>query len=84
MCHEMSEIFYKEELIWSLCEIVYLENLIGILPHPQEGIYIRFPYAVDRTGIDLSPSNPGIHPDYWKALIYGLVFQLRLESASYS
>ena len=77
---EMSEIFYKAELVWNLCEIMYLENQLGILPHLLEWIRIHFPSAVDETGIVLSSPNPAQHDNYWKAL-YGLVFQLRLDSA---
>jgi nuclear pore complex protein Nup85 len=43
---EMSEIFYKAELVWNLCEILYLENPLGILPHLLEWIRIHFPNAV--------------------------------------
>ena len=78
---EMSEIFYKAELVWNLCEIMYLENPLGILPHLLEWIRIHFPNAVEETGTVLASPNPGLHENYWKAL-YGLVFQLRLESAT--
>jgi nuclear pore complex protein Nup85 len=78
---EMSEIFYKAELVWNLCEILYLENPLGILPHLLEWIRIHFPNAVEETGTVLASPNPGLHESYWKAL-YGLVFQLRLESAT--
>ena len=80
MLQEMSEIFYKAELIWSLCEVMYLENSHGIVPHLLEWIRIHFPLAVDDAGEVMGSNNPGYHPNYWKAL-YGLVFQLRLESA---
>ncbi len=77
---EMSEIFYKAELVWNLCEIMYLENPLGILPHLLEWIRIHFPFAVDETGTVLLSPNPAQHNNYWEAL-YGLVFQLRLDSA---
>lgn len=81
MLQEISEIFYKAELVWSLCEIMYLENPIGVLPHLQEWIRIHFPYAVDVTSEVLASPDPGLHPNYWKAL-YGLIFQLRIDSAT--
>lgn len=77
---EMSEIFYKAELVWNLCEIMYLENPLGILPHLLEWIRIHFPSALEETGTVLASPNPGLHENYWKAL-YGLVFQLRIDSA---
>lgn len=81
MLQEMSEIFYKAELIWSLCEVMYLENSHGVLPHLLEWIQIHFPHAVEEAGEVLGSDNPGLHSNYWKA-VYGLVLQLRLESAA--
>lgn len=80
---EMSEIFYKVELIWNLCEIIYLEksSIIAPLPHLLEWIRIHFPLAVEMAGtVVASHSPPALHNSYWKA-IYGLVFQLRIDSA---
>lgn len=77
----MSEIFYKVELIWNLCEIVYLEKpTTTSLPHLVEWIRIHFPQPVEMAGSVLSSPNPSGHEDYWKA-VYGLVFQLRIDSA---
>ena len=80
---EMSEIFYKVELIWNLCEIVYLEKSSSNapLPHLLEWIRIHFPLAVEMAGtVVASHSPPALHDSYWKA-IYGLIFQLRIDSA---
>lgn len=77
---EMSEIFYKAELVWNLCEIMYLENPLGILPHLLEWVRIHFPNALEETGTVLASPTPEFHESFWKAL-YGLVFQLRIDSA---
>lgn len=76
----MSEIFYKAELIWNACEIVYLTKPVGILPHLLEWIKNHFPAAVELSDIVFESPNPASHESYWKA-IYGLIFQLRLEDA---
>lgn len=78
---EMSEVFYKAELVWNLCEIIYLEKPIGILPGLLEWIQIHFPSPIVMAETVMTSSNPACHQNYWDA-IYGLVFQLRLDSAS--
>jgi len=77
---EMSEVFYKAELVWNLCEIIYLEKPSGILPGLLEWIQIHFPSPIVMAETVMTSSNPACHPNYWNA-VFGLVFQLRLDSA---
>ena len=76
----MSEIFYKAELIWNACEIVYLKKPVGILPHLLEWIKTHFPASGELCESVLESPNPALHESYWQA-IYGLIFQLRLDNA---
>ena len=77
---ELGEIYYKTELVWHLCEILYLERPTGVLPHLLEWIRIHFPMAGELAREVLKSPNPYLHGDYWSA-IYGLLFQLQIEQA---
>lgn len=77
---EMSEVFYKSELVWNLCEIMFLEKPVGILPGLLEWIRAHFPSPVIMAESVLASPNPAAHDEFWPA-VYGLVFQLRLDSA---
>lgn len=77
---QLSEIHYKTELVWNLCEVMYLEKPIGILPHLLEWVRAHFPSAVEMANEVIKSSRPALHEDYWNA-IYGLVFQLQVDSA---
>lgn len=76
----LSDVFYKVELVWNLCEIMYLEKPIGILPHLLEWVRIHFPSPRDMCESVLESSNPSNHDDYWNS-IYGLVLQLHINPA---
>lgn len=76
----MSEVFYKAELVWNLCEIMYLEKPLDVLPRLLEWIRTHFPAPMDMTGSIMISSNPALHENYWNSL-YGLVFQLQLDAA---
>lgn len=75
---EMSEIFYKAELVWHLCEIIYLENPAGVLPHLIEWVRVHFPVAIEEA---VWTTTSGVDKKFWKSL-YSLVFQLRLDSSA--
>lgn len=75
---KMSEIFYKAELIWSLCEIVFLEKPTCIVHNLVEWIRLHFPTALEETTTLFSSPEPASHENYWK-IVYGLVFQLQFE-----
>lgn len=75
---KMSEIFYKAELIWSLCEIVFLEKPTCIALNLIEWLRLHFPAALEETTSLFGSPEPAAHENYWK-IVYGLVFQLQFE-----
>ena len=70
------------ELIWSLCEVIFIEHLPGgcVLPYLLELMAWHFPQADKMLSDILTCREPNEHENYWDCII-SLLFQGRITEA---
>ncbi|PIK46116.1 putative nuclear pore complex protein [Apostichopus japonicus] len=79
---DMCQLYQQLELIWNLCEILYIENLPGgvILQQLLDWVKLHFTDADSLAAKIISEGEINISKDYWSA-VYIYVLQGRLSEA---
>lgn len=83
-CDSMCQLFQQLELIWNLCEILFIETLPGgvVLQHLLDWVKLHFTEADSLAAkvIQASDDEIQVNEDYWSA-VYIYVLQGRLPEA---